>query len=42
MEHVFHLFGGGCGEHMIWPWLAGSSTVVGVWVKTRICKRCEK
>lgn len=21
MEHVFHIFGGGCGEHMIWAWL---------------------
>lgn len=21
MEHVLHIFGGGCGEHMIWAWL---------------------
>lgn len=19
MEHILHIFGGGCGEHMIWP-----------------------
>lgn len=19
MEHIFHVFGGGCGEHMVWP-----------------------
>lgn len=22
MEHVLHVFGGGCGEHFIWLWLA--------------------
>lgn len=32
MEHVLHLFGGGCGEHMIWPWLATAGTTAsGVW-----------
>ena len=34
MEHLFHFFGGGCGEHMLWPWLVafGSSSVV--WLRT--------
>lgn len=22
-EHIFHIFGGGCGEHLIWPALMG-------------------
>lgn len=22
MGHLFHIFGGGCGEHLVWPWLA--------------------
>lgn len=22
MEHVLHIFGGGCGEHLIWIWIA--------------------
>tara|TARA_Y100000114_G_C11754000_1_gene325879 strand:+ start:938 stop:1111 length:174 start_codon:yes stop_codon:yes gene_type:complete len=21
MEHILHFFGGGCGEHMLWPWI---------------------
>ncbi len=24
MDHVFHIFGGGCGEHLIWPWVAAT------------------
>lgn len=24
MDHFFHIFGGGCGEHMVWPWLASA------------------
>tara|TARA_Y100000356_G_scaffold135140_1_gene146806 strand:- start:1430 stop:1639 length:210 start_codon:yes stop_codon:yes gene_type:complete len=38
MEHIFHIFGGGCGEHMIWPWLASASvaaTSVGCWLKAQ-------
>jgi len=26
MEHVFHLFGGGCGEHVVWPWLVSGGS----------------
>lgn len=28
MEHFFHVFGGGCGEHMVWPWLLGGGALV--------------
>lgn len=32
MEHLFHVFGGGCGEHMIWQFagigIAGGSGVL--------------
>tara|TARA_Y100001963_G_C6773489_1_gene446119 strand:- start:108 stop:257 length:150 start_codon:yes stop_codon:yes gene_type:complete len=32
VEHVLHIFGGGCGEHLIWPWLATvGTTASGIW-----------
>ena len=27
MEHVLHIFGGGCGEHIIWTWVLPASGV---------------
>lgn len=33
MEHFFHFFGGGCGEHMVWPWIGGlASSGYGVYM----------
>jgi len=30
MEHFFHFFTpSGCGEHLIWPYIAGAAGVVG-------------
>ena len=33
MEHLFHIFGGGCGEHLILPGLL--SLLSSVWVFLR-------
>lgn len=30
MEHLMHLFGGGCGEHMLLPGLAALATSAGM------------
>jgi len=35
MEHIFHIFGGGCGEHLIWPWLATWATSFWLFLKFR-------
>ena len=34
MEHILHLFGGGCGEHLIWPWVAGIGSGVAMWISS--------
>ena len=31
MEHILHLFGGGCGEHLVWPWLLSFGSGAAVW-----------
>lgn len=36
MEHLFHLFGGGCGEHMLWPMLVASGSSALLWAKHKI------
>jgi len=28
MEHLFHIFGGGCGEHMLLPGLASAGVAL--------------
>ena len=38
MEHVLHLFGGGCGEHMIWPGIASVGTGAVLWIRNLINK----
>lgn len=30
MEHIFHIFGGGCGEHMLLPSLTGIGLTLAV------------
>ena len=42
MEHLLHLFGGGCGEHMLWPMLLASGSGVILWVKAKINKCANK
>ena len=42
MEHLFHIFGGGCGEHLLLPGLASAGmalTMARHWVKAT-CLRC--
>jgi len=31
MEHLLHIFGGGCGEHLLLPGLAALGTTLGVY-----------
>ena len=38
MEHLFHFFGGGCGEHMLWPMIAASGSGAALWVRSRFKK----
>lgn len=38
MEHLLHLFGGGCGEHLLWPTLAATGAGFLLWFKTA-CSR---
>ena len=39
MEHLIHIFGGGCGEHLVWPWLASGGSglllMLRTWVKPK-------
>ena len=35
MEHLLHLFGGGCGEHMLLPMLLASGSGAVLWVKSK-------
>jgi hypothetical protein len=42
MEHVLHLFGGGCGEHMVWPMIAASASGAAVWIRSLISKKRTK
>ena len=42
MEHLLHLFGGGCGEHMLWPMLLASVSGAGVWLRAKLPKKREK
>lgn len=38
-EHIFHIFGGGCGEHMMLPALVTLGASVGVarqWLRARV------
>ena len=34
MEHLLHFFGGGCGEHMLWPTLAASGAGLVTWARS--------
>ncbi len=36
MEHILHLFGGGCGEHVLWPMLLASMSGALIWVKGKL------
>ena len=38
MEHLFHFFGGGCGEHMLWPMIAASGSGVALWIRSKLKK----
>lgn len=38
MEHIAHVFGGGCGEHIVWPWLVASFSCVSAWCKCHFAK----
>ena len=42
MEHLLHLFGGGCGEHMLWPMLVASASGAVVWIKYKIARFSKK
>ena len=42
MEHLFHIFGGGCGEHMLWPMVAASGSWVVIWVRAKLKRTGEE
>jgi len=31
VEHIYHIFGGGCGEHLIWSWFATFGSGGAIW-----------
>ena len=39
MEHLFHFFGGGCGEHMLWPMIVATGSGTGLWVRSMFTKK---
>jgi hypothetical protein len=41
MEHLLHLFGGGCGEHMLLPGLAALGMSLGM-ARSYIRCQCDK
>ena len=42
MEHLFHFFGGGCGEHMLWPMIAASGSGAVIWVRAKLKRTKEE
>ena len=38
MEHLFHFFGGGCGEHMLWPIIVTSGSGAALWIRGKFKK----
>ena len=38
MEHLLHFFGGGCGEHMIWPMIVASGSGAVVWIRSKLTR----
>ncbi len=42
MEHLLHLFGGGCGEHMLWPLLMTSGSGLILWVRCKFKKLTKR
>ena len=39
MEHVLHFFGGGCGEHMLWPMIVATCSGIGMWVRSIFARK---
>lgn len=39
MEHLLHIFGGGCGEHLLWPMLVASGSSALLWAKHTLVKK---
>ncbi len=42
MEHLFHFFGGGCGEHMLLPGIAITCSSIVVWVRSKFTLKTIK
>ena len=42
MEHVLHIFGGGCGEHMVWPWLVSGGSALTIWFRSKILSSSDQ
>jgi len=42
VEHLLHLLGGGCGEHLLLPTLLASFSGLTIWIKSRFEKSVEE